>query len=65
MLEGFLLGSRSGLLLVVMWEFPKIRGYLILGSSNEDPTIQSATLGSPIFGNSHVNCSRESEHCSS
>ena len=22
-----------------IWDFPKIRGYLILGSSNKDPTI--------------------------
>ena len=37
-----------------MWEFPKIRGYLIWGPYNQDPTIYGAILGSPIFGNSHV-----------
>ena len=39
---------------VCMWEFPNIRGYLIWGPYNKDPTIQGTILGSPIFGNSHV-----------
>ena len=32
------------------WEFPKIRG----SAYNQDPTIQGTILGSPIFGNSHI-----------
>ena len=38
-------GSIKGL------EFPKIRGTLLWGPYNKDPTIQSTILGSPFFGN--------------
>ena len=37
-----------------IWEFPKIRGTLIWGPYNEDPTIWGTIFGSPIFGNSHM-----------
>ena len=37
------------------WEFPKIRGTLFWGPYNKDPTIRGTFLGSPIFGNSHLN----------
>ena len=33
--------------------FRKIRGTLIWGPYNKDPTIKGTILGSPIFGNPH------------
>ena len=36
--------------LEAIWEFPKIRGTLLWGPYNKDPTIWGAILGSPIFG---------------
>ena len=37
-----------------IWDFPKIRGTLSWGPCSKDPTILGAMLGSPIFGNSHL-----------
>ena len=37
-----------------IWEFPKIRGALLWGSDNRDPTGWGTILGSPMFGNSHM-----------
>ena len=37
-----------------IWEFPKIWGTLFWGPYDKDPTIQGTILGSPIFGNSHI-----------
>ena len=44
-----------------MGEFPKIRGTLIWGPYNKDPTIVGTISGSPIFGNSHI-CILTSPH---
>ena len=38
----------------MIWEFPKIRGTLFWGPYNNEPTISGTILGSPIFGNSHL-----------
>ena len=37
-----------------IWEFPKIRGTLFWGPYNKDPSILGTILGTPIFGNSHI-----------
>ena len=37
-----------------IWEFPTIRGTLFWGPYNTDPTFSGTILGSPIFGNSHI-----------
>ena len=37
-----------------IWEFPKIRGTLFWCPYKKDPPIQGTILGSPIFGNSHL-----------
>ena len=37
-----------------IWGFPTIRGTLFWGPYNKDPTISGIRLGSPIFGNSHM-----------
>ena len=37
-----------------MWEFPEIKGTLVWGPYNKDPTIFGTILGVPIFGNPHV-----------
>ena len=37
-----------------IWEFPKIRVPYFGGPYNKDPTIWGTILGSPIFGNSHI-----------
>ena len=36
------------------WEFPKMRGALLWGPSNKDPTIQGTVARSPIVGNSQI-----------
>ena len=47
-----ILAERSNL--PNIWEFPKIRGTLVWRPCNKDPTTQGTILGSPIFGNSHI-----------
>ena len=39
---------------VAIWDFPKSRGALLWGPYNKDPTISGTILGSPIFGNPHL-----------
>ena len=46
--------SRSEFQGFGIWEFPKIRGALFWGPWHQDPTILGTFLGSPIFGNSHL-----------
>ena len=47
-----------GTLVEPVWEFPKIRGTLFGGPYNKDPSIWGTILGSPIFGNCHIQLDR-------
>ena len=42
----------------MLWELPNIRGTLFW-AHNKDPTVLEIFLGSPIFGNSHINTHKE------
>ena len=44
----------------LIWEFPKIRGTVFWGHYNKD-TIKGTILGSPIFGNPHLEQKRHLE----
>ena len=47
--KGTIMGSSKGLYKSL--KFLQIRGTLVWGPQNRDPTIQGTVLGSPIFGN--------------
>ena len=46
-----------------MWEFPKITSTFFWGPYNEHPTLYGTILGSPIFGNSHVDVAEGRAEC--
>ena len=52
--QGSFKGSYKESIGFRVWEFPKMRGTLILGSFCKDPTILGIILGSPSFGNPHM-----------